>query len=275
LQVTLRSPAVKPGALQRVAISYVEGALVQARVAFPNKQPVTVYHLTDAHGRLTIDVRAPSDVKLSGGHATGVIAVNAVSGPWRQLKRISIPVQPGATERIALTYGPSTYMRAVAAFPGGSSQSLFSVTDKYKHTTFVVTVPRNIRLSRGRATAQVTLSVLTNNHHAQATRSILVSDMVLSADGSAIKSCVQLQTLHVSYLAHVPLKIVLTLPHNGRVPLSALTDSQGNAMLRVQMRYARAHSPVRIGVVAIDTRQGVHRSEQIGISVPIPAGCRS
>lgn len=256
-----------------MTVSYVAGAFVQAIIAFSNHRPATLLALANAHGRLTFTVRVPMDVMLHDGRALGRISVRAVSGTWRKLAALSPAVHPGAIARIAITYIPNAYVRANITFPGRPALSSLAVTDGHGRVTFTAPGPRTVAPHHGSAATQVVLSALSDERHAQATRAITVSDMVVSVAGSVIKSCMQTQTVQVSYRPDVPLTVVLTFPNNHRLPLSVQTDGQGIATLHVRVRYLRAQTPVRIGVQAIDARRGFHRSEQLTTIIPLPRQC--
>ena len=275
LTVSVLSPLVKPGALQQIRVSYVEGALVQTRAIFPHTQPVMLYSLTDAHGRLDTAVRVPLDVSLLNGRATGSISIHAVSGPWRQLKQFPLLLQTGATARMTITYRPSVYMRANIQFSGTVSRSLLDKTDIHGHVAFLVQVPANVAVNGKRVTAHVTMWALSDTRHADATVSTIVSDMVLVADHSAIRNCIQVHTFHVSYAPHVPVKLRLTFPHHYHLLLGATTDRQGNATMHVKVLYKRSHNPVLFGAQAYDARFGKQRSEHITVTASLPSACQS
>jgi len=275
LTVSVLSPLVKPGALQQIQVSYVEGALVQTRATFPHTRPVMLYSLTDAHGRLDTAVRVPSDVSLVNGRATGSISIHAVSGPWQQLKQFPLLLKTSATARMTITYRPSVYIRANIQFPGTVSRSLLDKTDIHGHVAFLVQVPTNVPVHGTHVTAHVTMWALSDTRHADATVSTIVSDMVLVADHSAISNCMQVHTFHVSYAPHVPVKLRLTFPHHYQLLLGATTDRQGNATMHVKVFYKRSHNPVLFGAQAYDARFGKQRSEHITVTASLPSVCQS
>ena len=275
LTVSVLSPLVKPGALQQIQVSYVEGALVQTRATFPHTRPVMLYSLTDAHGRLDTAVRVPSDVSLLNGRATGSISIHAVSGPWQQLKQFPLLLKTSATARMTITYRPSVYIRANIQFPGTVSRSLLDKTDIHGHVAFLVQVPTNVPVHGTHVTAHVTMWALSDTRHADATVSTIVSDMVLVADHSAISNCMQVHTFHVSYAPHVPVKLRLTFPHHYQLLLGATTDRQGNATMHVKVFYKRSHNPVLFGAQAYDARFGKQRSEHITVTASLPSVCQS
>ena len=274
LGVAVSDPVIRPGASDRIAVSYVAHALVEAEVVFTNQKPLTIYQVANPQGRITIAFRVPSSIALHNGRATGTIVVRAVEGPWRRLISLSPSIRPGAPEYVALSYVPNTLVRASVIIPGRPTLTLIDRTDSLGRVSFEVPVPRSLFQHQGHSVAQVVLWALSSLRYAEASRTVAVSDMVLSASGSRIVNCVQTQTVRVSYQPNVPLQVVLTFPHGYRLSLNKLTDVNGNATLNVQVRYVRARSPVAIGINVADGRSGKHRNETATASVSLPAECR-
>src|SRR5207248_9592628 len=179
------------GGTVRVAVSYVEDALVKVIVYFPQQRPFWLYDTTDSHGHVTLAISVPRTVLLNHGHAVAFIFVRAMAGPWQNLARLSPVVRPGATERINVSYTPLTLVRALVTLPGMRPLRLFDVTDGHGHLQLRVTVPRHIRLRHGRAVGQVAIATLSVRRRAVAANTVHISDMVVSVAGSPIVACVQ------------------------------------------------------------------------------------
>jgi hypothetical protein len=174
---------VQPGAPERIAVSYLQGALVQASVAFPGERPVSLVNMTDSHGHLTLTVPVPRNVRLRNGRASAPVSVRAVAGPWRRLTLRTVSVRPGAIQRITVSTVPRTLVRALVNFSRHQSLSLFGMTDNRGRMSLVVRVPRTIKLQNGQARVQVAVWTVTARRQAEATVLLTISDMVVSVDG--------------------------------------------------------------------------------------------
>jgi hypothetical protein len=141
------------------------------------------------------------------------------------------------------------------------------------HLVLTVAVPRTIKLSHGRATAVIAMSAVTNKGRAHVTRVLSISDMVLSVASSPIVNCIQTLTVHVSYHPNVPLRIVLLFPHNHQLTLMANTNGHSVATVSVDLDYAKAPNPLRVGVEAINTSVRPPRLERIAFAVALPPAC--
>jgi hypothetical protein len=183
LRVSMLPVPVQPGAPERIAVSYLQGALVQASVAFPGERPVSLVNMTDSHGHLTLTVPVPRNVRLRNGRASAPVSVRAVAGPWRRLTLRTVSVRPGAIQRITVSTVPRTLVRALVNFSRHQSLSLFGMTDNRGRMSLVVRVPRTIKLQNGQARVQVAVWTVTARRQAEATVLLTISDMVVSVDG--------------------------------------------------------------------------------------------
>ena len=255
-------------------MSYVEDALVQAVVQVPGQDPVTLVNTTDSHGYVTLVVRVPRHVPLRRGRAVASLVVRATSGLWHSLATRALMVHPGATWPIAGSYTPRTPVRVLVAFPGVRPVRLLAVTDSHGHLRLTVRVPRNVALHHGQALAHAAISALAGTRHAQVTRILSISDLVVSVARGPIVSCLQMQTVHVAYHPNVRLRIGLLFPNDHRLALTAHTDQRGVATVNLRVHYVQAPNPVRIGVEAIDTSVRPPRLERITVAVVLPPACR-
>jgi hypothetical protein len=268
------SPLVQPGADAPVAVSYVKDALVQAVVHVPGQHPVTLANTTDSHGHVTLVVRVPHHVPLRRGHAVAYLVVRATSGLWYSLATRARMVQPGATWHIAGSYTPRTPLRVRVTFPGVRPVRLLAVTDSQGHLRLTVTVPRNVALHHGQALAHAAISALAGTRHVEVTRNLNISDMVVSVARGPIVTCVEKQTVHVAYHPNVRLGIVLRLPNDHHLALTARTDQRGVATVNLRVHYVKASNPLRIGVEAVDTSTRPPRLERVTFAVAVPPACR-
>jgi hypothetical protein len=274
LHVRVLSPLVQPGADASIAVSYVEGALVQAVVQVPGQQPVTLVDTTDSHGYVTLVVRVPHHMPLRRGRAVAYLVVRATSGSWYSVATRALMVHAGATWHIAGSYTPRTPVRVLVTFPGVRSVRLLGVTDNHGHLRLTVRVPRNVTLHHGHALAHVSISALAATRYAQMTRILNISDMVVSVARGPIITCLQMQTVHVAYHPNVRLGIVLLFPNNHHLSLTAHTDQRGVATVNLRVHYVKAPNPLHIGAEAIDTSARPPRLERVTFSVALPPACR-
>jgi hypothetical protein len=275
LRVDVLPSLVQPGGSARVAVSYVKNALVQVNVHLPQQHPFWLSGTTDSHGHLTLAVRVPRHVPLRHGHAVVSLDVRAMAGPWHSLATLSAVVRPGATRHINVSYTPQTPVRALVTVPGARPLRLFGVTDSQGHLQLSLMVPRGITVHQGRTTAHVAVFAWAGTQHARATRTLAISDMVVSVTLGPLVNCLQTQTVHVAYHPNVPLRIVLLFPHNHQLALTAHTDRQGGATVSVRLAYVKAPNPLHSGVEAIDTSVRPPRLERIAFAVALPPACRS
>jgi hypothetical protein len=135
-------------------------------------------------------------------------------------------------------------------------------------------VPRNVTLHHGHALAHAAIFALAGTRHAQVTRILNISDMVVSVARGPIVSCLQTQTVHVAYHPNVRLGIMLLLPNDHHLALTAHTNQRGVATVNLRVHYVKAPNPVRIGVEAIDTSARPSRLERVTFAVALPPACR-
>jgi hypothetical protein len=274
LQVRVLSPLVQPGADAPVAVSYVKDALVQAVVHVPGQPAVRLLNTTDSHGHVTLVVRVPHRVPLRRGRAVATLVVRATSGLWYSLGTRALTVHPGATWQIAGSYTPLTPVRVLVTFPGVRPLRLLAVTDSGGHLRLTVRVPRNVTLHHGHALAHAAIAALAGTRHVQVTRTLTISDMVVSVARGPIVTCQQKQTVHVAYHPNVRLGIVLLLPNGHHLALTARTNQRGVATVNLQVHYVKASNPLRIEVEAIDTSARPPRQERLTFAVAVPPACR-
>jgi hypothetical protein len=256
-------------------VSYVEGALVQAVVHVPGQRPGSLFATTDSHGYVALVVPVPRHVPLRRGRTVAYLMVRAASGPWHSLATRAVMVHSGAIKHITGSYTPRTPVRVLVTIPGVRPVRLFAMTDSHGHLRLAVTVPRNVRLHHGHALAQVAISALAAKRHAQVTRSLHISDMVLTVARRPIVQCLQPQTVHVAYRPNVRLRIVLLFPNHRHIVLKVHTDQRGLAAVNLAVHYVKAPNPLRIKVEAIDTSVRPPRLERVTFAVALPPACRS
>ncbi len=272
LRVVVQPLLVRPGTMQRLVISYVKDALVHATVTFSGQRPLSLFGLTDTRARLTLSAMVPRDLRLRNGRVTGHVFVQAVAGPWRQVALFLPVVRPGAVKRIALSlpHSAGAYVRVLVTFPGQSSRSLYDVTDAHGYAALTVAAPRTLARGRGPIVARVAVWVLSDRQHARTSRLLTISDMVVTIVPGTLVNCPRMETVHVSYYAHVPLRMTLLFPHHHRLVTTLRTDRYGSARLRVNVE--KVAPPTTIGVQVTDARPHAHRTEYILIRVR-PALC--
>ena len=274
LRVVATASLLQPGGVQRLVVSYVERSVVQAHVELPGTSPVSIIDVTDDYGRLTMDVPIPAHVALQRGHARGRIVVDAVTGPWQPLASLTPTVHPGTSEHIAVTFAPHTYVRAIVTFPGQRPLTLYNVTDDHGHVAVSFAVPKTRALLAAHNVATLVVSALTDKRHAEVVQPVRISDMVVNIVPGRIVNCVQPTAIEVGYYPSTPLRVVLTFPHNYRVPLHVHTDRYGHIRLEANVTYARAHNPVQITASVSDARVGHSRVEGSMATIALPVGCR-
>lgn len=267
MRVSLLTPLVKPGGTQHISISYVEGALVQTSVTYPGKRALSLFNMTDAHGRLRLAVTAPQRVTLRHGRASGSVVVQAIAGPWRRLTVPTRVTQAGANKRVTFTSAPHTYVRAIITSPHKQARTLFGVTDSSGRVTLTIAgSPRRARVG-------VAVWTLVGKRHAQIRKALPISDMIVGLVSGPIAHCSHIQTIRVSYRPSVPLRLLMIFPGHAPLTLSVRTDRHGNAMQPVRVSYVKSINPVSVTVKAIDARPHVRRLEQITASVRLPKEC--
>lgn len=272
LYVVMQPLLVRPGAIQRVVISYVKDALVHATVTFPGQRPLSLFGLTDTRARLTLNAMVPRNLTLRNGRATGQVFVQAVAGPWRQVALFLPVVRPGAIKRIAMSlpHSARAYVRVLVTFPGQPSRSLYDVTDAHGYAALNVSAPRTLARHRGPTVARVSVWVLSDRQHARTSRLLAISDMVVTIVPGPVVNCLRMETVHISYYAHVPVRITLLFSHTHRLVTTLRTDRYGSVSLR--MNVEKVAHPTTIGVQVSDARPHVHRTEYTLIRVR-PAPC--
>lgn len=276
LRVSLRTALVKPGDLQYLSVSYSEDSLVHATILFPGSQALSLYNATDAHGRLTFGVPVPRHVTLRNGRAAAPITVQAISGTWRQVSSRTARVKPGTTAHLAITAPARTLVRVYITIPGQRTMTQYTMTGPHGQATLTIKVTRHMTLRHGETSAVARVAVWTVSHkrHAQVNRTLNISDMLVGVAPSAIADCRQTQAVQVRYQPNVPLRVALLFPGQHHLTLSARTDRQGDATVRVNVTYAQALSPLRLTVQASDARPGRRRMEQTTLSVVLPPACQ-
>lgn len=274
LRVTLQAPLVKPGGAQHIAVAYAAQAVVHATIAFPGTRPVSLYDATDAHGRLILTVPVPRGVALHNGRAVAAVTLQAVSGSWRQVGSRTAQVQPGTATHLTVTAPATTLVRASITAPGQRAITQYGMTDARGHLTLSVTAPRQVKLSNGHAIARITVWALSDKQHARVTRSLNISDLLVGVAPGSIANCRQTQTVHVSYQPNAPLRVGLLFPGQRQLTVNARTDKHGEAKAHVNVTYAKAVSPLRVTVQAIDARPRVKRVEQTAVTVVLPRACQ-
>jgi hypothetical protein len=78
----------------------------------------------------------------------------------------------------------------------------------------------------------------------------------------------------VAYHPNVRLGIVLRLPNDHHLALTARTDQRGVATVNLRVHYVKASNPLRIGVEAVDTSTRPPRLERVTFAVAVPSACR-
>lgn len=272
LRVVMQPLLVRPGTIQHLVISYVKDALVHATVTFPGQRPLSLFGLTDTRARLTLNATVPRNLTLRNGRATGHVFVQAVAGPWRQVALFLPVVRPGAVKRIAISlpHSARAYVRVLVTFPGQPSRSLYDVTDAHGYAALNVSAPPTLARRRGPTVARVSVWVLSDRQHAQTSRLLTISDMVVTIVPGPVVSCPRMETVHVSYYAHVPVRMTLLFSHTHRLVTTLRTDRYGSVSLR--MNVEKVAHPTTIGVQVTDARPHVHRTEYTLIRVR-PAPC--
>ncbi len=272
LRVVMQPLLVRPGTIQHLVISYVKDAVVHATVTFPGQRPLSLFGLTDTRARLTLNATVPRNLTLRNGHATGHVFVQAAAGPWRQVALFLPVVRPGAVKHIAISlpHSARAYVRVLVTFPGQPSRSLYDVTDAHGYAALNVAAPRTLARHRGPIVARVSVWVLSDRQHARTSRLLTISDMVVTIVPATVVNCPRMETVHVSYYAHVPLRITLLFSHHHRLVTTLRTDRYGSASLR--MNVEKVAHPTTIGVQVTDARPHAHRTEYTLIRVR-PAIC--
>jgi len=272
LRVVMQPLLVRPGTIQHVVISYVKDALVHATVTFPGQRPLSLFGLTDTRARLTLNATVPRNLMLRNGRATGHVFVQAVAGPWHQVALFLPVVRPGAVKRIAISlpHSARSYVRVLVTFPGQPSRSLYDLTDAHGYAVLNVSAPRTRARRRGPIVARVSVWVLSDRQHARTSRLLAISDMVVTIVPGTVVNCLRMETVHISYYAHVPVRITLLFSHTHRLVTTLRTDRYGSVSLR--MNVEKVAHPTTIGVQVTDARPHVHRTEYTLISAR-PAPC--
>jgi hypothetical protein len=183
-------------------------------------------------------------------------------------------VRPDEMAHLGLTYAANVQVRVNVAAPGQRPLSVVLTTDKSGHLQLDYQVPRAIKLRNGRATVRMTIQGVNVQPAARVSRTLGVSDMVVSVSNGRITHCVQARTVRVRYWSNTPLRVVLTLPNGRRVTIPMRTDKRGNASARLALNYLRAVSPVRMGIEASDARPYVKRTEHITSTTTLPHSCQ-
>src|SRR5205823_4314855 len=148
------------------------------------------------------------------------------------------------TWHITGSYTPRTAVRVLVTVPGMRPVRLLAMTDSHGHLQLAVPVPRTVTLHQGVALAHVALSALAAKRHAQVTRILHISDMVLSVARRPIVHCLQAQTVHVAYHPHVQLRIALLFPNNHQRVLTVHTDQHGVVAVNLAVHYVQAPNPL-------------------------------
>jgi hypothetical protein len=255
-------------------VSYVEDAVVQAVVHVPGRRARSLVATTDSHGDVTLVVPVPRHVPLRRGRAVASLVVRAASGPWHRLATRTVLVRPGAPWHITGSYTPRTLLRVLVTVPGMRPVRRLALTDNHGHLRLAVTVPRTVTLKGGHVRAQVAISALAATRHAQVTRILTISDMVVRVVRRPIVHCLQPQTVHVAYHPNARLRLVLLFPNNHQRVLMVHTDQQGVVAVNLAVHYVKAPNLLRIAVEAIDTRVRPPRLERVTFAVALPAACR-
>ena len=274
LHLTLQPALVRPGDVEHMQISYAPHALLQIGVTFPGAAQRTLWKTSDARGRLTLSVGVPSHVRLRNGRASGSITVRAMVGSWRQLANVSPLVQPGVDTRIAIRYSAHTPIRTLVTFAKQNPITVLSTTDDHGRLTVVLVAPRQAASHNGRVASHVVVTALDVTRQVQASRSLPISNMVVSIALGVVHSCQQVQTIHVRYYPHIPLRLVVHDGAKAVLRFSVSTDNSGGAEARIVARFVNAPGRVTVTAQAADARGGAHRIERTSAIVVPPHACQ-
>ena len=274
LRFSVRTPLVRPGETQHLAVSYVERSLIQALVTYPGTAPQTLYDLTDAHGRLTLALAVPHTVVLHNGRAQARIALQGLSGAFHKVTTLAPLVRPGTTTPLSVTAPAHTWVRAIVTLAGQSPRALYGRTDGRGRLRLSLAVPRTVGVPNGHAVAQVVVWALSVRQQAHVQGVLALSDLLVTVTASAVTNCQQMQVVHVTYKPRVPLRVVLQLPQGHMVTLQGRTDKRGTAAVPAHLSYAQVASPVHLSVQVVDATPHVHRSERVAYPVALPQACQ-
>jgi len=182
----------------------------------------------------------------------------------------SSPVLVNDLARLAVSYAPRVQIRVTVAAPGLRTIAVNATMDPQGRLLLTYKAPGNVRLRYGRAAIRVTIEGVNVLPSARVTKSLAVSDMVVTTSGNRIVRCAQTQTVRVGYRPNLPLRVVLYFPHNRQVTIPTRTDRTGKATVQVQLTYVKALSSLRTVVHVYDARPHIKRWERAVLTTAIP-----
>ena len=191
-----------------------------------------------------------------------------------QLTLPSSPVLINDLARLAVSYAPGVQIRVTVAAPGLRTIAVNATMDPHGRLLLTYKAPGNVRLRYGRAAIRVTIEGVNVLPSARVTKSLAVSDMVVTTSGARIVRCAQTQTVRVGYRPNLPLRVVLYFPHNRQVTIPTRTDKTGKATVQVQLNYVKALSSLRTVVHVYDARPHSKRWERAVLTTAIPQACQ-
>lgn len=232
----------------------------------------------------------PTPVQIGGGSSnspatdasrnqTGKAGSAHPSAPTRVYTPLKVtlpssPVLVNDLARIAVSYAPSVQVHVTVATPGLRTIAVNATMDPHGRLLLTYKAPGNVRLRYGRAAIQVTIEGVNVLPSSRITRSLAVSDMVVTTSGGRIARCAQTQTVRVGYRPNLPLRVVLYLPHNRQVTIPTRTDRYGRATVQVLLNYVKTLSSLHTVVHVYDARPHIKRMERTEMTIAIPQACQ-
>jgi len=277
LTVRMIPTLIRPGGIAHIAISYARNSFVQTTVTFPKQRASVFNNMTDGRGHLTLTFKVPRDVRLRNGRGTVSVLVRASAGSFRPVNRLTRILRPGTAGHttITYTYKPLTPLRIVATLSGRRPSSMLGMSDVQGHFAFAAGTLLGGKTLRGPLKVELTVSAMVVSRHAQATRALAISDMIVTISTARVNSCSHTATVRVDYLPLVPLRITVSVSNQRRETrtLALRTDKVGHAVARVDIPYRKVDRHISIKVQVTDARPRIRRTEQSMVVLPVLNKC--
>jgi hypothetical protein len=152
-RVARASPSAKPGAVEQIAVKYAPHTYMRANVNFPGQPSITLWSVTDDHGRIAFAVPVPRNVTVQHGRVVTEIAVWALRDKWHaqvtpnlSISDMLVTIVAGnitnciQRQTVRVSYVPSVPLQLLLLFPHHFQLPLTARTDEQGNASAQVDV---------------------------------------------------------------------------------------------------------------------------------------